>query len=138
MKLLAKDLLALPQIANDLLTFANEEKIYLFEGEMAAGKTTFIKAFCANLGILETVSSPTYSIVNEYQAEHNKVFHFDFYRIKNEAEAFDIGFEEYLYSGAICLIEWPEMVSSLLPDHFIKITVEMAKDETRIFTFSKS
>lgn len=137
MRLIASNLSSLPAIANNLLTFANGEKIFLFEGEMAAGKTTFIKSICSVLGVQESVSSPTYSIVNEYEGSDEKIFHFDFYRIKKEEEAFDIGFEEYLYSGAICLIEWPEKITNLLPTHFINIKIKIGKEQERIFVFSR-
>lgn len=138
MEVTAKNLSDLPQIADALLSFAANKKIFLLNGEMAAGKTTFAKAICKKLGVVETISSPTYSIVNEYQGEDDKIYHFDFYRIKNEEEAFDIGFEEYLYSGAFCLIEWPEKVSSLLPQNFINVRIEIGENEERIFKFSKS
>ncbi|MGY3054638.1 tRNA threonylcarbamoyladenosine biosynthesis protein TsaE [Pedobacter sp. UYEF25] len=137
MKLSANDLSKLPNIASELLSFAKEEKIFLFEGEMAAGKTTFIKVLCAALGVVETVSSPTYSIVNEYQGKKSQIFHFDFYRIKTVEEAFDIGFEEYVDSNAICLIEWPEKIEVLLPQNYIKVTIEVGENDERIFNFSK-
>ena len=89
----------LPDAASRLLRLAPNERIFLFEGEMGTGKTTLIKSVCRQLGITDWASSPTYSIVNEYNYPKGKIFHFDFFRIKNETEAFDIGFEEYLYSG---------------------------------------
>jgi len=113
----------LPIAAASLLKFAGNEKIFLFEGEMGAGKTTLIKSLCLQLGMADNVSSPTYSIVNEYVFPEGKIYHFDFFRIKNEAEAFDIGFEEYLMSGEYCFIEWPEMIASLWPEHFIEIKI---------------
>ncbi len=137
MRIKASSLSSLPTIAQALLKFADEEKVFLFEGEMAAGKTTFIKSICTILGVTEPVSSPTYAIVNEYQGKSEKIFHFDFYRIKNEDEAFDIGFEEYLYSGATCLIEWPEKISGLLPSHFIKVKIEIGDNQERMFAFEK-
>lgn len=137
MTLEAQNLADLPNIAKQLLTFANNEKIFVFEGEMGAGKTTFIKSFCETLGVTDVVSSPTFSIVNEYKGKNEGIYHFDFYRIKNLNEAFDLGYEEYFYSGNICLIEWPEKVTDLLPDGFIKVKINIAKDNVRIFTFSK-
>lgn len=128
----------LSEIADALLQFAGKERVFLFEGEMAAGKTTFIKELCLKLGVKESVSSPTYSIVNEYVGHDRRIFHFDFYRIKSEEEAFDIGFEEYVYSDAICLIEWPENIPSLIPDHFVKVKIEIGENNERIFGFSKS
>lgn len=137
MEIIAPSATDLPQIAESLLEFAEGEKIFLFEGEMAAGKTTFIKTLCLKLGVKESVSSPTYSIVNEYEGTSDRIYHFDFYRIKNEDEAFDIGFEEYVYSDAICLIEWPENVGNLLPDNFIKVNINIGENEARVFSFSK-
>jgi tRNA threonylcarbamoyladenosine biosynthesis protein TsaE len=113
----------LKEAAVSLLNFAGNEKIFLFQGEMGAGKTSLIKSICLQLGILENVSSPTYSLVNEYVYPHGKVYHFDFFRIKNESEAFDLGFEEYLVSGDYCFIEWPEMIPNLWPESFIKIKI---------------
>jgi tRNA threonylcarbamoyladenosine biosynthesis protein TsaE len=113
----------LKDAALSLLRFAENEKIFLFQGEMGAGKTTFIKSLCLQLGMLENVSSPTYSLINEYVCPHGKIFHFDFFRIKNESEAFDMGFEEYVSSGDYCLIEWPEMIPNLWPDNFIEIKI---------------
>lgn len=137
MKIKLNSELELPEAASALLNFAENEKIFLFEGEMGAGKTTFIKAICRELGVLDTASSPTYSIVNEYEYSGGKVFHFDFFRIKNENEAFDIGFEEYLDSGEYCFIEWPEMINSLWPQHYIRIRINQDEDGRRIIDAGK-
>jgi tRNA threonylcarbamoyladenosine biosynthesis protein TsaE len=116
----------LPEVANQILNEAQEYKIWLFTGEMGAGKTTLIKAMCEVLGVDHVMSSPTFSIVNEYLAREQRVFHFDFFRIKNEAEAYDIGAEEYFYSGSYCFIEWPEKIPGLIPaDHaHVNLTLE--------------
>jgi tRNA threonylcarbamoyladenosine biosynthesis protein TsaE len=127
----------LSSAARALLDFAGEEQIFIFEGEMGAGKTTFIKAFCAELGVTETVSSPTFSIVNEYEGSNSVIYHFDFYRIKNLQEAYDIGYEEYFYSGNRCLIEWPERIAELLPDQYIKVSILARSASQRTFTFAK-
>jgi tRNA threonylcarbamoyladenosine biosynthesis protein TsaE len=123
MEILIENESKLKEAALSLLSFAGSEKIFLFQGEMGAGKTSLIKSMCLQLGILENVSSPTYSLVNEYVYPHGKVYHFDFFRIKNESEAFDLGFEEYLMSGDYCFIEWPEMIPNLWPESFIKIKI---------------
>jgi len=118
------------QVAKELIDFADSQKIFCLFGEMGAGKTTFVKALCKALGVVDLVSSPTFSIVNEYAMETgNAVFHFDFYRIKNLDEAYDIGYENYLFSGDYCFIEWPEKIESLLnfPKADIFITSEMGK-----------
>jgi tRNA threonylcarbamoyladenosine biosynthesis protein TsaE len=111
----------LPTAASSLLKFAGNRKIFLFHGEMGVGKTTLIKSLCLQLGMVDNVSSPTYSIVNEYVFPEGRIFHFDFFRIKNETEAFDIGLEEYLMSGEYCFIEWPEMIAGLWPQNYTEI-----------------
>jgi tRNA threonylcarbamoyladenosine biosynthesis protein TsaE len=119
----------LPRVAKELIAASQEKKVWLFDGEMGAGKTTLIKTICKELGVEETISSPTFSIVNEYEGKEGQaVYHFDFYRLKNEEEAMDIGVEEYLYSGDYCLIEWPSVVPGVLPDDCFKIEI-IAKDE---------
>jgi len=127
----------LHQAASELLKFAEKEKIFLFEGDMGAGKTTLIKSLCFVLGMKETASSPTYSIVNEYVYPGGKIYHFDFFRIKSQNEAFDIGFEEYLSSGEYCFIEWPQNIPDLWPRHYIKITIFEGENGLRNIDASK-
>jgi tRNA threonylcarbamoyladenosine biosynthesis protein TsaE len=115
----------------ELLEFAENEKAFLFEGEMGAGKTTLIKSLCSKLGMKEMASSPTYSIVNEYEYPNGKIYHFDFFRIKTQNEAFDIGFEEYLASGEYCFIEWPQNIPDLWPQHYIKIIISECENGMR-------
>jgi len=126
----------LPDVAEKLLVYANGQKFFIFEGDMAAGKTTFIKSFCEALGVEDVVSSPTFSIVNEYESKNGLVYHFDFYRLKNLQEAYDIGYEEYFYSGNYCLIEWPQKVEELLPETYIKVQITVTGNEQRLFEFS--
>ncbi|WP_210487581.1 tRNA (adenosine(37)-N6)-threonylcarbamoyltransferase complex ATPase subunit type 1 TsaE [Rufibacter aurantiacus] len=128
----------LPRAAAELLSFIGQKKIILFEGDMAAGKTTFIKAICAQKGVREPVSSPTFSLVNEYEAADGElIYHFDFYRIENEAEALDIGALEYFSSGHLCLIEWPSKVTDLLPQEGIEVTIATGEaEEARIISLS--
>jgi tRNA threonylcarbamoyladenosine biosynthesis protein TsaE len=128
----------LKSAAIQLLEFAAEEKIFLFEGDMGAGKTTFIKVICEVLGVEDLVSSPTFSIVNEYLAKEDKIYHFDFYRIKDLQEAYDIGYEEYFYSGDRCLIEWPERIALLIPEHHVKVDIQVTGPEQRLISFSKT
>lgn len=123
MELLVEKESRLADTASSILEYAGNEKIFLFQGEMGAGKTTLIKSLCQQLGMEENVSSPTYSLVNEYALPKGKIYHFDFFRIKNESEAFDLGFEEYLSSGDYCFIEWPEMIPNLWPINFIEIKI---------------
>ena len=138
MKIHIDGLADLPEVAEKLAAFAADEKIFLFDGEMGAGKTTFIKNFCKTLGVNEVVSSPTYSIVNEYLGAANAVYHFDFYRIKNIQEAYDLGYEEYFYGGGICLIEWPERIEELLPAHYVKVEISVLNESGRAFEFTKT
>ncbi|TZF85751.1 tRNA (adenosine(37)-N6)-threonylcarbamoyltransferase complex ATPase subunit type 1 TsaE (plasmid) [Pedobacter sp. BS3] len=121
----------LEKAAQQLLDVAGKHKVWLFYGDMGAGKTTLIKAICRQLGITDTVSSPTFSIVNEYASPQGPVYHFDFYRLKAESEALDLGYEDYLYSGNYCFIEWPEKISNLLPQNTLNITIGLSGD-TRI------
>lgn len=114
-----------------------ENCVFAFYGKMGAGKTTFIKAICEVLGVKDVVTSPTFALVNEYaDAEGQPVYHFDFYRIKNLREAYDMGCEEYFYSGYPCFIEWPELVEELLPDDTVKVNIEVLEDESRNVTLS--
>ncbi|WP_412466808.1 tRNA (adenosine(37)-N6)-threonylcarbamoyltransferase complex ATPase subunit type 1 TsaE [Pedobacter sp. KLB.chiD] len=137
MEIEVNSLADLPAVAQQLSDFAGDQKIFIFEGDMGAGKTTFIKIFCATLGVADVVSSPTYSIVNEYESPSGSVFHFDFYRIKDIREAYDLGYEEYFYGGGICLIEWPERVEELLPENFVKVEINVLDENRRLFRFSK-
>lgn len=115
----------LPGVAGELINMFSDERVYVFYGKMGAGKTTFIKAICQYLGVEDVVSSPTFALINEYvTSAGEQVYHFDFYRIKNAYEALDIGFEEYLYSGAYCLVEWPEKVDGLLPGKHVAVRIE--------------
>jgi tRNA threonylcarbamoyladenosine biosynthesis protein TsaE len=124
----------LPALARKLLLFAGEHRVFVFYGEMGTGKTTFIKALCKELGVAVTVSSPTFSIVNEYEYPYGLVYHFDFYRLKDQSEAFDMGYEEYFYSGEYCLIEWPEKIPDLIPDQVVKVNLELTVNNNRVFT----
>ncbi len=126
----------LEQIAHQVIEAANGRNIWIFEGEMGAGKTTLIKAICRELGVVGHIQSPTFSIVNEYLSSSGKtIYHFDFYRLKNETEALDFGVEEYFDSGNICLLEWAEKVESLLPENCFKITISLTEGLTREINF---
>ena len=112
-----------------------KSKILLFKGDMGAGKTTLITEICKQLGVSEAISSPTYSLVNEYETAEHLIFHFDFYRINNEEEAYQIGFEEYLDQNAYVFIEWPERILNLLPEHSQEIQISLASDGKRSLIF---
>jgi len=119
------------EVAQNIIA-ANPEKVILFNGEMGAGKTTLIKTLCKTLGVEDATSSPTFSLVNEYQTINNQlVYHFDVYRLKSQAEALDMGIDEYLYSGNWCFIEWAEKIPDLLPDNYSVITISVLEDGKR-------
>ncbi|MBR1835042.1 MAG: tRNA (adenosine(37)-N6)-threonylcarbamoyltransferase complex ATPase subunit type 1 TsaE [Bacteroidales bacterium] len=125
MKRVFDNLEQLPQVASDLLEEYPEERFFAFFGKMGVGKTTLIKELCTHLGVEETVCSPTFAIINEYTTgEGEPVYHFDFYRLKSAEEAFDIGYEEYFYSGAYCFTEWTEKIETLLPEHYVRVEIE--------------
>ena len=121
----------LSEVAIEIISSA-ENKTLLFYGQMGVGKTTLIKEICKELGVLDTISSPTFSLVNEYKTtSSSKVFHFDFYRIEDEEEALDIGMEDYFYNNEWCLIEWPENIENLLPLDAVKIELTMLENGQR-------
>lgn len=122
----------LEDVAQEIVTLLGAYKVWLFRGEMGAGKTTLIKKVGAAAGVLETMSSPTFAIVNEYAGgTFEKIYHFDFYRIEKEIEAIDIGVEEYFYSGYPCLVEWPEKIPSLIPLQHAEITIQVDTNTKR-------
>lgn len=121
----------LPAAAEVIITQAANNRIFLFYGDMGAGKTTLIKTLCSFLGTADAVTSPTFSIVNEYQTAADKIYHFDFYRLKDQTEALDMGYEEYFYAGAYCFIEWPEKIPDLLPLHYTNVSISVQNDGSR-------
>ncbi|MBO4504129.1 MAG: tRNA (adenosine(37)-N6)-threonylcarbamoyltransferase complex ATPase subunit type 1 TsaE [Bacteroidales bacterium] len=126
----------LEQVAEAILKAYPEERVFGFYGEMGAGKTTLIKAICQTLGVRDVTSSPTFAIINEYWTEGGEpLYHFDFYRIDEPADASRVGFEDYLYSGHYCFIEWTEKVEEILQGDFIPVVIERVDDETRKFKF---
>ncbi|MDQ3191133.1 MAG: tRNA (adenosine(37)-N6)-threonylcarbamoyltransferase complex ATPase subunit type 1 TsaE [Bacteroidota bacterium] len=128
----------LNKAAKELIDFKEDNKVFAFYGEMGAGKTSFIKSICKELGVKDNVTSPTFSIVNEYLTSNNDIiYHFDFYRIDKESEAYDLGFEDYLYSHNYCFIEWPEKIAGLLPKQFIRIEIVEEEQGNRMITFQK-
>ncbi|MBT3173234.1 MAG: tRNA (adenosine(37)-N6)-threonylcarbamoyltransferase complex ATPase subunit type 1 TsaE [Lentimicrobiaceae bacterium] len=126
----------LKMAAQNILENSGDETIFALNGKMGAGKTTLIKAFCDVLGVKEVVSSPTFSLVNEYSDKsNNSVFHFDFYRIKKLDEVYDIGYEEYFYSNCRCFIEWPELIAELLPENFVYILIDEIENGKRTISY---
>lgn len=120
------------EAAREFISAMGEGTVFAFYGHMGAGKTTFIKAVCECLGVEDVINSPTFAIVNEYRAESGElIYHFDFYRIKKLEEVYDMGYEDYFYSGALCFIEWPELVEELLPEDAVKVYIKENADGTR-------
>ena len=128
----------LQESARLLLQNFPEDRIFAFYGAMGAGKTTFIKAICRELGSSDYVTSPTFALINEYSTNNGSViYHFDFYRIKKLEEAFDLGYEDYIYSGNYCLIEWPEMIEQLLPDGIVEVRIRETDNNSRLIEAKK-
>jgi tRNA threonylcarbamoyladenosine biosynthesis protein TsaE len=120
------------EVAKEFIKKMGDKKVYAFNGKMGAGKTTFIKAICESIGVQETINSPTFSIVNEYEAKNGDIiYHFDCYRINKIQEALDFGAEEYLNSGNICFLEWAENIAPLLPDSITNVNIEEITNGTR-------
>ena len=124
----------LPQVARAIISLLGRRTVVAFRGEMGAGKTTLIREIAAQLGATDTVTSPTFAIVNQYKGQGNRrIYHFDFYRIVDLREAFDFGYEEYFYSGDLCLVEWPERIESLLPENVVTVRITVDSDTARTF-----
>ena len=132
MEISIKSLDEISKAAQEFVAAMGDKKVFAFYGKMGAGKTTFIKAVCEELGVEDVINSPTFAIVTEYvDGKGEPIYHFDFYRIKKEQEVLDIGYEDYVYSGNVCLMEWPELIENLLPDDAVKVTIEEEKDGSR-------
>lgn len=137
MQLIINDISGINKAAGQFIAGMGDRKVFAFYGAMGAGKTTFIKAVCEELGVLETIASPTFAIINEYRdSKGNSIYHFDFYRINKLEEVFDFGYEDYFYSGNLCFIEWPELVEPLLPDNAVKVYITETDNGKRTLTVS--
>lgn len=125
------------EAAKQFIENMGDGKVFAFYGKMGAGKTTFIKAICEELGVDDVITSPTFAIVNEYQSATtgDSIYHFDFYRIKKLEEVYDMGYEDYFYSGSLCFLEWPELIDDLLPEDATKVTIEATDDGGRVVRF---
>ncbi|WP_308259801.1 tRNA (adenosine(37)-N6)-threonylcarbamoyltransferase complex ATPase subunit type 1 TsaE [Prevotella sp.] len=125
------------EAAKQFIENMGDGKVFAFYGKMGAGKTTFIKAICEELGVDDVITSPTFAIVNEYQSATtgDSIYHFDFYRIKKLEEVYDMGYEDYFYSGSLCFLEWPELIDDLLPEDATKVTIEATDDGERVVKF---
>ena len=137
MEIKIQSLETIHEAAQQFVEAMGDSCVFAFYGKMGAGKTTFIKAICEELGVKDVINSPTFAIVNEYRAEDTcaLIYHFDFYRIKKLEEVYDMGYEDYFYSGALCFIEWPELVEDLLPGDAVRVDITEEADGSRIASF---
>ncbi len=141
MEILISNIEDIRKAAREFIDHIGSHTVFAFYGKMGVGKTTFIKAICEELGVGDVITSPTFAIVNEYSrpslpsAQSSKIYHFDFYRIKKLDEVYDMGYEDYFYSGALCFIEWPELIDPLLPEDAVKVDITEKEDGTRAVLF---
>ena len=148
-----QDIEHIREAAREFINHIGDHRVFAFYGKMGAGKTTFIKAVCEELGVQDVITSPTFAIVNEYTIDHCSapesavnngqcsmvnvqcIYHFDFYRIKKLEEVYDMGYEDYFYSGALCFMEWPELIEEILPDDAVRVTITEQEDGSRVVSF---
>ena len=138
------------EAAREFIGHIGDHRVFAFYGKMGAGKTTFVKAICEELGVDDVITSPTFAIINEYTATPSttavnsssftlhsslQIYHFDFYRIKKLEEVYDMGYEDYFYSGALCFIEWPELIEEILPDDAVRVSIAEQEDGSRVVSF---
>ncbi len=137
MKISIKSLDSIHEAAREFIKNMGTGHVFAFYGKMGAGKTTFIKAVCEELGVDDVITSPTFAIVNDYTSskDDSHIFHFDFYRIKKLEEVYDMGYEDYFYSGSLCFIEWPELIEDILPGDAVKVTITQNGDGGRVVEF---
>lgn len=140
MKIKIESLAQIREAARQFIQAMDQHTVFALYGKMGAGKTTFVKAVCEELGVTDVINSPTFAIVNEYRADETGelIYHFDFYRIQKLEEVYDMGYEDYFYSGALCFIEWPELVEELLPGDAVRVTIEEMEDGTRQITLDEA
>ncbi len=136
MEIIIKDIEHIREAAREFIANIGEARVFAFYGKMGAGKTTFVKAICEELGVEDVITSPTFAIVNEYGLPSSTIFHFDFYRIKRLEEVYDMGYEDYFYSGALCFIEWPELIEDILPDDAVRVTITEQEGGSRVVSIS--
>lgn len=150
MEIRIQDIEHIREAAREFIQHIGDHRVFAFYGKMGAGKTTFVKAICEELGVEDVITSPTFAIINEYTANppmavansslftlHSslQIYHFDFYRIKKLEEVYDMGYEDYFYSGALCFIEWPELIEEILPDDAVRVSITEQEDGSRLVTF---
>ena len=143
MEIKINDLNSIHEAARQFVDLIGDRRVFAFYGQMGAGKTTFIKAICEVLGVEDVITSPTFAIINEYSLTSHllpltTIYHFDFYRIKKLEEVYDMGYEDYFYSGALCFIEWPELIEEVLPSDAVKVTITQNPDASRTLTLASN
>jgi tRNA threonylcarbamoyladenosine biosynthesis protein TsaE len=142
MQIHIQDIDHIREAARDFIANIGDRRVFAFYGKMGAGKTTFVKAICEELGVEDVITSPTFAIVNEYTLTSHlspltsAIYHFDFYRIKKLEEVYDMGYEDYFYSGALCFIEWPELIEDILPEDAVRVTIEEQPDKSRVVSIN--
>lgn len=134
MEIIINNLENIREAARAFIDAIGDHKVFAFYGNMGAGKTTFVKAICEELGVEDVITSPTFAIINEYSSREGVIYHFDFYRIKKLEEVYDMGYEDYFYSGSLCFIEWPELIEELLPEDAVKVSIKENPDGSRTVT----
>ena len=135
MEIKIQDIEHIREAAREFINQIGDRRVFAFYGKMGAGKTTFVKAICEELGVEDVITSPTFAIINEYSTESEEsIFHFDFYRIKKLEEVYDMGYEDYFYSGALCFIEWPELIEEILPEDTVRVSINEQEDGSRLVT----
>lgn len=134
MEIKISNLDSIREAAREFISVIGDHKVFAFYGSMGAGKTTFVKAICEELGVEDVITSPTFAIINEYSGRDGVIYHFDFYRIKKLEEVYDMGYEDYFYSGALCFIEWPELIEDVLPEDAVKVRITENADGSRSVT----
>ena len=140
MEIKIQDIEHIREAAREFIEHIGNHRVFAFYGKMGAGKTTFVKAICEELGVEDVITSPTFAIINDYSIGNvqpstfnlQHIYHFDFYRIKKLEEVYDMGYEDYFYSGALCFIEWPELIEEILPDDAVRVNIEEQADGSRL------
>jgi tRNA threonylcarbamoyladenosine biosynthesis protein TsaE len=136
MNIKIQDIDHIREAAREFIKHIGQRRVFAFYGKMGAGKTTFVKAICEELGVEDVITSPTFAIINEYGLPNgDSLYHFDFYRIKKLEEVYDMGYEDYFYSGSLCFIEWPELIEDVLPDDAVRVSIEEQADGSRQVVF---
>ena len=138
MKIYCQTIQELPEVTNKIISYGKEYSVWVLKGDLGAGKTTFIQEVARQMKVLDNISSPSYALINEYLSPiQDKIYHFDLFRVKTISEVLDLGFDEYLDSGLLCFIEWPEIAEPLLPDMYLEVVIKNPEEELRVFNIKK-